>query len=161
MNSVHWPLLCPRHLKDVPEGGTLVPRQLREPQHRGNRRKEWKLSKEVVKGRRGGGEGVGEWGRYSPVLEPVRPGLSSKVFGSCLEPWLPWGQCQPQPTVTSGITFQKLVSERDELGPRGLYLCVLVLGRRRKEKRKGWGSWGGRLQKQLVGNGKLLCVGLP
>lgn len=69
-------------------------------------------------------------------MEPVRPGLNSKVLGSCLEPWLPWGQCWPQPTVTSGITFQKLVFERDKLGPRGLYLCVLVLGRRRKEKRR-------------------------
>jgi hypothetical protein len=26
--------------------------------------------------------------------------------------------------------------ERDKLGPRGLYLCVLVLGRWRKEKRR-------------------------
>lgn len=77
---------------------------------------------------------------HSPLLEPVRPGLNSKVLGSCLEPRLPWGQCQPKPTVTSGITFQKLVFERDKLGPRGLYLCVLVLGRRRKEKRRRRGS---------------------
>lgn len=92
----------------------------------------------MVKESRGGRRGCGGWESHSPDLEPVRPGLSSKVLGSCLEPWLSWGQCQPQPTVTSGITFQKLVFERDKLGPRGLYLCVLVLGRWRKEKGGSW-----------------------
>lgn len=96
-------------------------------------------------------ESVGVCEGHSPDLErePVRPGLNSKVLGSCLKPWLPWGQCWPQPTVTSGITFQKLVFERDKLGPRGLYLCVLVLGRRRKEKRRRRGSGKARLAKAI------------
>ena len=54
--------------------------------------------------------------------------------GPCTEPSLPWGLCQPQSTCHFWDYISETHFERDKLGPGGLYLCVLVLGRWRKEK---------------------------
>lgn len=83
--------LCPRCLEGVLEGpeqeaGILVTRQPSVSQHPGNGRRSDNLAKRWSRGGGEEGEGVGGCEGHSPVSEPVRPGLNSKVFGSCLEP---------------------------------------------------------------------------
>lgn len=82
----HWPWLCPRCLEGVQEAGILVARQPIVSQHLGNGRRSENLAKRWSRGGGEEGEGVGGCEGHSPVSEPVRPGLNSKVLGSCLEP---------------------------------------------------------------------------
>jgi hypothetical protein len=71
--------------------------------------------------------------------------------------------------ATASCLLRGYISEthfkRDQLGPRGLYLCVLVLGRRKKEKgrrrRRGSGR-DSRLWKAISGEREItFSVWLP
>lgn len=103
----------------------------------------------------GSGGGARGWGARLPSGLGASQARRRKVPGSAWSRPSPGGRAstvQLPPGLRDYIP--ETHSERDKRGPGGLYLCVLVLGRRRKEKgrRRRRGS-GGRpgCGKRLVG----------